>query len=109
MSGNGSHFRAFVVGGSESDRNSLQKAFDSEKADSYMAPAEQVWEESISDFRVANCQVLFVGREITGNDPEAILKSMLNAIPDAPLIVFGGPEDEEIGRASCRERVYVLV
>lgn len=98
MSGNGSHFRAFVVGGSENDRISLQRAFDSESADSYMAPVEQVWTDSLSDFRVANCQVLFVGREITGNDPEPILKSMLNSIPDAPLIVFGGPEDEEYRR-----------
>jgi PAS domain S-box-containing protein len=98
MSGNGSHFRAFVVGGSENDRISLQKAFDSEKADSYMAPVEQVWTESISDFRVANCQVLFVGREITGNDPESIVKDMLNVVPGAPLIIFGGPEDEEYRR-----------
>ncbi len=98
MSGNGSHFRAFVVGGSENDRISLQRAFDSESADSYMSPVEQVWTDSISDFRVANCQVLFVGREITGNDPESILKSMMQSIPDAPLIVFGGPEDEEYRR-----------
>lgn len=98
MSGNGSHFRAFVVGGSENDRISLQKAFDSEKADSYMAPVEQVWTESLSDFRVANCQVLFVGREITGNDPEPVLKDLLNVIPGAPLIIFGGPEDEEYRR-----------
>ncbi len=98
MSGNGSHFRAFVVGGSENDRISLQRAFDSEKAASYMAPVTQVWTDSINDFRVANCQVLFVGREITGNDPESILKRMLSAIPDAPVIVFGGPEDEEYRR-----------
>lgn len=97
-SGNGSHFRAFVVGGNDNDRNSLQKAFDIEKADSYMAPVDQEWTDSISDFRVANCQVLFVGREITGNDPESILKKMLKTVPDAPLIVFGGPEDEEYRR-----------
>ncbi|MCC7530051.1 MAG: PAS domain-containing protein [Candidatus Melainabacteria bacterium] len=98
MSGNGSHFRAFVVGGSENDRISLQKAFDSEKADSYMAPVEQVWTDSLSDYRVANCQVLFVGREITGSDPEPVLRDMLNVIPGAPLIIFGGPEDEEYRR-----------
>lgn len=97
-SGNGSHFRAFVVGGNDNDRTNLQRAFDSEKADSYMAPVDQEWFDSISDFRVANCQVLFVGREITGNDPESILKRMLKAIPDAPLIIFGGPEDEEYRR-----------
>ncbi len=98
MSGNGSHFRAFVVGGSDNDRLCLQKAFDTENADAYMAPPEQNWTESISDFRVANCQVLFVGREITGHDPEAIIKTVLATIPDAPLVVFGGPEDEEYRR-----------
>lgn len=98
MSGNGSRFRAFVVGGSDSDRISLQKAFESENADSYMAPQDQLWTESISDFRVANCQVLFIGREITGTDPESILSSMLKRLPDAPLVIFGGPEDEEYRR-----------
>lgn len=96
-SGNG-HLRAFVVGGNDNDRTSLQKAFDAESADTYMAPLDQEWTDSISDFRVANCQVLFVGREITGNDPEPILKSVLKTVPDAPLIVFGGPEDEEYRR-----------
>ncbi|MBX9948377.1 MAG: PAS domain-containing protein [Candidatus Obscuribacterales bacterium] len=96
-SGNG-HLRAFVVGGNDNDRISLQKAFDGESADTYMAPLDQEWSDSISDFRVANCQVLFVGREITGNDPEPILKSVLKTVPDAPLIVFGGPEDEEYRR-----------
>lgn len=96
-SGNG-HLRAFVVGGNDNDRTSLQKAFDGESADTYMAPLDQEWTDSISDFRVANCQVLFVGREITGNDPEPILKSVLKTVPDAPLIVFGGPEDEEYRR-----------
>lgn len=96
-SGNG-HLRAFVVGGNDKDRNSLQKAFDGSSADSYMAPLDQEWTESINDFRVANCQVLFVGREITGNDPESIVKKMLQTIPNAPLVVFGGPEDEEYRR-----------
>jgi len=96
-SGNG-NLRAFVVGGNDKDRTSLQKAFDGESADTYLAPIDQEWTDSITDFRVANCQVLFVGREITGNDPESILKSMLQTVPEAPLIVFGGPEDEEYRR-----------
>lgn len=98
MSGNGSQFRAFVVGGSPGDRTSLQKAFDGENAFTYMAPVDQTWTESISDFRVANCQVLFVGREITGDDPEVVIKRMFSAVPNAPVVVFGGPEDEEYRR-----------
>lgn len=98
MSGNGSQFRAFVVGGSPGDRNSLQKAFEGENAFTYMAPVEQIWTESVSDFRVANCQVLFVGREITGSDPETVIKQMFGAVPNAPVVVFGGPEDEEYRR-----------
>jgi hypothetical protein len=57
MSGNGSQFRAFVVGGSPGDRTSLQKAFDGENAFTYMAPVDQTWTESISDFRVARCSL----------------------------------------------------
>ena len=98
MSGNGSQFRAFIVGGSPSDRDSLQKAFDGESAFTYMAPMEQTWTDSVSDFRVANCQVLFIGREITGGDPEAVIKQMFSAVPNAPVVIFGGPEDEEYRR-----------
>lgn len=98
MSGNGSQFRAFIVGGSPSDRDSLQKAFDGESAFTYMAPLEQKWTDSVSDFRVANCQVLFIGREITGGDPEAVIRQMFSAAPNAPVVIFGGPEDEEYRR-----------
>lgn len=98
MAGNDSHFRAFVVGGSDHDRMSLQRVFDSQSSVSYMAPQEQLWLDAIGDFRVANCQVLFVGREITGHNPEDILSQLLNAIPHAPVIIFGGPEDEEYRR-----------
>lgn len=98
MSSNGSGFRVFVVGGSDADRQSLENSLGNDEAVCVMAPPEDVWTNAVEDCRHANCQVLFLSRETIGNSPTTALARVRVILPAMPLIVFGGPEDEDFRR-----------
>lgn len=98
MASNGSQIRALVVGGDAADRRTLAQAQKDTSKFELALPEFEFWTEALDRLKKESFQVLLLGREISDADPKKIIDKVKASAPSVPVILFGGPENEDLRR-----------